>query len=270
MPAVSILSSPRRRRRLVPVAILLAVAGPLVYLGVHYSSPGDPGAATGPLVAGPEYAQPKNAPFTRASQREVRRVLHDFIGTAVVRHDAGRSWDLTAPSMREGFTRKQWNRGDMPVVPYPAADKGWGTWNFVEYSYKGMVGLEVLLFPKPGSGYSAVTADVELVKGRDGRWRVDYWMPKKFHGPPAVAAKTKAKVRRSSKRSAPAKAAPKPHPAAKRRAAPVATGAPPKPSRLWWLLPIGLVSLIVLAPLGIIVGLWVRNRRAEREYLRGT
>jgi hypothetical protein len=269
MPAMSFLSSPRRRRRLLPVVILLAVAAPLVYLGVHYSSPGNPGEATGPVVAGPGYAQPVKAPFTEANRRQVRRVLRDFIGTAVVRRHAGRSWDLTAPSLREGFTRQQWNRGDMPVVPYPAADKGWGKWDFVQYSYRGMVGLEVFLFPKRGSGYSAVTADVELVKGHDGRWRVDYWMPKKFHGPPALAAKTKAKVHRRAKRSAPAKAAPKRRAPATRRAAPVASSEPPKPSRVWWLLPIGLLSLIVLAPLGIGVGVWVRNRRAEREYLRG-
>jgi hypothetical protein len=267
MLAMWILRSPRWRRRLLPFVFLFAAAAPLIYLGVRYSDPGNPGAANGPTFSGGSiYTQPKKAPFTKASQREVRHVLRDFIGTAVVRRDVGRSWDLTDPSLRAGFTRKQWNNGDLPVVPYPAANKGWGTWDFVQYSYQGTVGLEVFLFPKPRSGWSAMTADVELVKGHDGRWRVDYWMPKKFHGPPALAAKTKAKVDRSVKRVAPTKAK-RQAPATRRVAAPD-TGELGKPSRAWWLLPIGLLSLIVLAPLGIGIGAWVRNRRATREYFR--
>jgi hypothetical protein len=39
---------------------------------------------------------------------------------------------------------------------------------------------------------------------------------------------------------------------------------------VWWVVPIGVLSLIVLAPLGIGVGLWYRNRRAAREYARGS
>jgi len=45
--------------------------------------------------------------------------------------------------------------------------------------------------------------------------------------------------------------------------------APLKPSRVWWVVPIGVLSLIVLAPLGIGVAIWYRNRRAAREYARG-
>ena len=174
---------------------MLVVAAPLIYLGIHFSSAGDKGAATGPLVNEPGYAQPKNAPFTKVKQREVSKVLREFILTAVDRQDVGRSWAISAPSLREGFTKKQWSRGDLPVVPYPAANRGLGRWSFVQYSYSDTIGLEVFLFPKPGSGWSAMTADVELVKGHDGNWRVDYWMPKRFHGPPALAkAKPTAKA----------------------------------------------------------------------------
>ena len=45
----------------------------------------------------------------------------------------------------------------------------------------------MLLFPKAGSGYSVATAQAEVVRARDGRWRVDYWMITKFHGPGATA-----------------------------------------------------------------------------------
>jgi hypothetical protein len=232
---------------------------------VHFSSPGNPGNATGRAVEEPGYAQPKRAPFTKEDQRAVRRVLREFETTAVV----GRSWAVSAPSLREGFTREQWNRGDLPVVPYPAADKGLESWDFVQYSYTDTLGLEVFLFPKPGSGRSAMTADVELVKGKDGQCRVDYWMPKKFHGPPAVAAKAKAKVKRI-KHTVAKKAPAKRQAAAQRQAAPSpAATAPPKPSRAWWLVPIALLSLIVLSPLGFGLASWHRNRKARRDYLRG-
>jgi hypothetical protein len=239
---------------------MIAVAVPLIYFGVHLSDPGDKGAATGPAVNEPGYEQPKNAPFTKAKQREVSKVLREFVLTAVDRQDVGRSWDISAPSLREGFTKRQWSRGELPVVPYPAANRGLGRWSFVQYSYTDTIGLEVFLFPQPGSGWSAMTADVELVKGHDGKWRVDYWMPKKFHGPPAVAAKAKPKrpAPAKQKRTAPAT----------RQAAPEPAGTP-KPSSAWWIVPIALLSLIVVAPLGIVLGVWYRNRRAAREYARG-
>jgi hypothetical protein len=258
---VSILSSPRRRRRLVPPLILLAIAVPLVFLGIHFSSSGDPGNANGPEV--PDYASPKTVRFTPENQRAVHKVLREFVQTAVDRRDVGRAWDISAPSMRAGFTHKQWNHGDLPVVPYPAADRGLGRWSFVQYSYAKTVGLEVYLFPKPGSGWSAMTADVELVKGHDGQWRVDYWMPKRFHGPPSVAATAKAKPAAKKK---PVKVAPVHKAAGKRRAAPSDLAATPKPSRVWWIVPIVLLSLIVLAPIGIGIGVWYRNRRAARQF----
>jgi hypothetical protein len=201
----------------------------------------------------------------------VRKVLREFVLTAVDRHDVGRSWEISAPSLRQGLTRKQWTNGELPVVPYPAANRGLGRWSYVEYSYMGTVGLEVFLFPKPGSGWSAMTADVELVKGHDGQWRVDYWMPKKFHGPPALSAAAKAEAtKQAAKAQAAAKRSRK---TARKEAAPPApaqaeTG--PKPSNLWWAVPIVLLALIVLAPIGIGVGIWYRNRRAARQWARSS
>jgi hypothetical protein len=256
---------------MLPIAFVVGAVAPLIFLAVHFSSPGDPGNANGPLVNEPGNAEPKAAPFTKPDQQAVRKVLREFVLTAVDRQDVGRSWEISAPSLRQGLTRKQWTDGELPVVPYPAANRGLGRWSYVEYSYKGTVGLEVFLFPKPGSGWSAMTADVELVKGHDGQWRVDYWMPKKFHGPPSLSAAAKANAK---KQAAKAQAAAKRSQKAARKAAPAAptqaqTGTP-KPSNLWWAVPIVLLAFIVLAPIGIGVGIWYRNRRAAREWARGT
>jgi hypothetical protein len=184
-------------------------------------------------------------------------VLKEFIRSAVAREDVPRSWKLAAPNLREGVTRKQWNRGEIPVVPYPAANKGLGTWSFVQYSYADTVALEVFLFPKLHSGYSALTADVELVKAKNGRWLVDYWMPKSFHGPPSLAAHVqKAKL---------AQKQPK-------RARAALTAAPRLIPRagIWWAFPIALLSLFIIVPLTVGLVVWYQNRKATRDYLRAT
>jgi hypothetical protein len=182
-----ILESHRRRRRLL-IAAVIAVAASLIYLGVHYSTPGSAENATGPYVNNDRYyRQPKQVPFRRASRRAVRKVLARFISTAVSRCHVGDSWDLAGPSLRQGVSRRQWRTGNIPVVPYPAAKHGQGSWDLVNYSYRNKVGLEVMLFPRPASGYSMATADTEVVRGRDGRWRVDYWMITKVHGPGSTA-----------------------------------------------------------------------------------
>jgi hypothetical protein len=234
---------------------------PFVYLGVHYSDPGDPGNPTGPEGSFP--AEPTPAPFTAAKRRAVKPVLREFIKSAVAREDVSRSWELAGPSLKEGLTREQWNRGQLPVVPFPAADRGLGTWSLVQYSYTDTVGLEVFLFPKPNSGYSAVTADVELVRTNGGEWKVDYWLPKRFHGPPDLTAAEERKAAAEAKRAA----------RAERRERRAIEPFRPEQGRVggyWWAVPIGLLSLIIGVPVVIALVIWYQNRRAHRAYLRST
>jgi hypothetical protein len=255
---MQIWESRRWRRRLV-LGTIVAVLVPVGYLAVHYSNPGDPGDAKGPEI--PDYVQPKASPFTASEKRQVRHALKEFISGAVAGESPAQAWNVAAPSLKQGTTRQQWIDGEMPVVPYPAANRGLGTWSFVQYSYTDSVGLEVFVFPKPGSGYSAMTADVELEKQRDGRWLVNYWMPKRFHGPPALAAsqlkKAQKETRARSNRS-------------KRRAAVEEEPYQPPQASHWWLaLPIAILSLIVIVPLTIGLVYWYRNRKATRAYLQG-
>lgn len=251
---MQIWESRRWRRRLILGAIVVVLV-PVGYLAVHYSNPGDPGDAKGPEV--PDYVQPKKSPFTASEKQAVSRSLKVFISSAVARENPVRAWDVSAPSLKHGVSRAEWNRGELPVVPYPAANRGLGTWSFVQYSYTDTVGLEVFVFPKPGSGWSAMTADVELVKQRDGRWLVDYWMPKRFHGPPALAASQLKKARKDAKANK-----------TKRRAAVEEEPYRPPQASQWWLaLPIAVLSLIVIVPLTLGFIYWYRNRKATRAYL---
>ena len=160
---------------------------PLIFLAVHFSTPGSPQNANGPNVAEAAlYRTPKHVPFTASDRRAVRNVLAHFIATAVARRDVSDSWDLAGPALRSGITRRQWAKGEIPIVPYPVSKHGQGAWSVVQYSYRNEVGLEALLFPKPCSGYSIATVDTTLVR-RAGRWRVNYWMLTKFHGPGSTA-----------------------------------------------------------------------------------
>jgi hypothetical protein len=168
-------------------AVVAVVAAPVAYLGVHFSSPGSAGNANGPYVQDSFYRKPKHVPFTSEERRAVRATLRDFIRTAVARRNVVESWELAGPSLRAGLSRRKWATGAIPVQPYPVANHGQGAWSTVQYSYRNKVGLEVLLFPRAGSGYSVATVSADVVRGHDGRWRIDNWMLTKFHGPGATA-----------------------------------------------------------------------------------
>jgi hypothetical protein len=256
-----LLASPRRRRRLIVFSLVVVIGGSLAYLGVHFSSPGSQENANGPSVnEDAYYREPEHVPFTAADRHKVKAVLAKFIRTAVTRHDVAASWELAGPALREGFTKREWRRGDIPVVPYPAAAHGQGAWDLVNYSYRNKVGLEVLIFPKPGSGYSIATVDTDLVRGRDGRWRVDYWMITKCHGPGATAP--------ADSPSALSEGPPNVHklPGKKNKAAPAvpSTGAKARLGKNWLIVPLALLSLIVVVPLAFGTAVWIRNRRAMR------
>ena len=77
---------------------------------------------------------------------QVRSDIKTFIGTAVARRNLGTSWDVVSPTLKRGYTPKQWAHG---------AEKGVST--------------------RP------VTFQLGLVRGPKGSahpWVVDYWMPR--------------------------------------------------------------------------------------------
>ena len=184
---MSVLSSRRRRRRLTIAAVFVVVAIPLGYLAVHYSNSASPRDANGPYVSDAFYRQPKHAPFTAEKRRAVSAVLAKFISGAVSKHDLAGTWDLAGPDLRQGMTRDDWLEGQLPLVPFAASERGQGKWSLVNYSYTNKVGLELLMFPERRSGQLA-TVETDVVRGKDGRWRVNYWMITKLHGPGSAAA----------------------------------------------------------------------------------
>jgi hypothetical protein len=271
----NVLASPRRRKRWAIVTTLVVVSVPLVFLAAHYTTSGSPGNANGPYVSDSFYREPKHAPFTAEKRRAVSAVLAKFIDGAVSKHDLAGTWDLAGPGLRQGLNREDWLKGQLPLVPFAASKRGQGSWSLVNYSYRNKVGLELLMFPQHRSGQLA-TVETDVVRGRDGRWRVNYWMITKLHGPGSAAAADSASAMSEGPPNVhklPGKEKKKAQAAAARREAadqqPLdPTGGVTHLDAKWLLVPVGLLSLTLLTLIGLGVAAWIRNRRAAAAYSR--
>jgi hypothetical protein len=169
------LRSPRTQRRLlwIGMAVLtVGVAGGIV-IGV-----GDTGRKIDdPLTNEPAVVpvQQKKAPLEAGA----RKVAAEFVLTAVARRDLGRSWELTHPTLRDGYTKAQWLTGEIPVVPFPVSRTEPSPMS-IEESYENSAVMRVALSPAKGSGVKSQIfwIGVRAVgKGSDRRWLVDYWAP---------------------------------------------------------------------------------------------
>src|SRR5688500_8243978 len=73
----------------------------------------------GPLPAQPTFER-KERKLSEVDP-EARRVAGRFVLTAVARKDELSSWNLVHPTLRAGFTKREWARGEMPIAPFPVA-----------------------------------------------------------------------------------------------------------------------------------------------------
>jgi hypothetical protein len=117
-------------------------------------------AAVALALAAPAAASPRLSPADRAA---ITRSIDVFVNHAVKRIDTAAAYDVVAPEMRPGISRKQWTRGDIPAYPFPAR----GTthpWNIL-YVTRDEVGLELQLNPREGSSGHGDDPDLGLERG---------------------------------------------------------------------------------------------------------
>jgi hypothetical protein len=190
---------------------------------------------------------PKHVNMTQADQAAAKVAAAKFVSTAVLRHHVDQSWDLTAPELRVGFTRKSWSHGDIPVVPFPAKDLESVRYR-TDYTIKDHIGYEVSMLPHENSQTQAILFSMEMVRRGNARlgrhWLVDYWAP--------ISPGTLSPTQRAKQAKDIADAAPQP----------IGSG--------WLLLPIGGIFALILAlPFALLIRGKLRHRRAERAYRDG-
>ena len=190
-----------------------------------------PAAADAPTIPAPEL-------------HAIRVLLRSFVPEAVGRHHPGRAWDLATPAMRSTTTRADWRHGSLPVFPYPASATSFGI-RPITVSPNDVT-FDLMLHPTPGSdvGVEVFTTEVQRI---GGRWLVASMAASaQFAGPGGPATIT-----------------------AEPDFAPSLQGNPQSPNidQKWVLVPIGVITLpLIAAPLGMLL-IWRRNRtrRPDRE-----
>lgn len=235
------LSSPRFRRRvswLVAAALLAAAVVLAVVLLPSSKRAPEVFTKAPPKV----YKAPRPVALDRKGRAEVVFAASNFIKTAVRRKHVDTSWEMTDPSLRQGFTRRQWAKGNIPVVPYPAA----GIRQLqVDWSYRDDVALDIVLVATAGSHLPPKSFMIELKRSGGPvhhRWLVASWAP---HGVSeasmlAAAAKDQGPISNATSLS----------------------------SR-WLLLPLFLIlGMIVTLPIVLGVRERVKGVRAERAHRR--
>jgi hypothetical protein len=231
-------ASPRFRRRLFWTGGALVLLGGIVGVMLAYPNTGKRHEVFS--NAPPQtVSTPTSVPATRELRVTVLDATLRFVSTAVRRDHVDASWTLVDPSLKQGFTRREWAKGNIPVVPYPAASvAGWT----IDWVYANDVALDVALLPRKGSQLHPKTFMVELKRHRPhGPWLVVSWVPK------GVSESDIADTTSAQKALPP----------------------PPGLGGKWLLIPLlGLVLFVVVPLSTMAVRGWLRANRAERAYRR--
>jgi hypothetical protein len=198
--------------------------------------------------------EPKTVRATRSEKSSAYETAIQFINTAVRRRHVELAYDIVTPNLRSGMTRRQWRRGDIPVMPFPADMPRLARWR-VDFQHQDALGLIFLLIPEQKRRDYQPTSfflDLKAVgHGQKRRWRVDYFAPAAVSMQPPEARSggpTGFNV----------------NPAA---SGDLQTRQGELNSR-WLIVPLAILALIILVPGSFALRGWILGRRASREYRR--
>jgi hypothetical protein len=235
------LSSPRFRRRLGWLTVLVVVAGLLTLAVTKYSNTGRSNATPINNKPATVYRVPARMHLSRQDRNELFAVTSRFVMTAVKRKHLDTAWNMLGPEMRAGQTRKSWDTGFNNVVPF-AAD-GIGIFSIL-YAYQGDVAIDTGLVSGKGNGWAAKTFTIELKRypNHPHQWLVASWVPKGVGGGGTLSPSRRA-------------------------------GPPPPPfhsklSARWLMAPLVFFALLI-----VLLTTWglsgtIRGRRAARRYAK--
>lgn len=249
---MTLLASPRRRRRLAWGLGALAAAATVAILAVLLPR-GErlPEGELRPAGGGTQTAAAKPLKVTPAVRREIDVVVERFVHSAVLREDLDEAWELASPKLRATVSRERWNAGDLPVFPFPQEAFRVEDWR-LRYSFDRTVVIDVMVLPKPELAQRTLVYGVELTSygvGESRKWLVDTWFPQTTltsGGTPTTAK-----------------------PAVTQTVVPESPYTRGKLDARWLLVPLGVLALIALFPLFVLLRGAVRRRRADRRYRDG-
>lgn len=111
---------------------------------------------------------------------QVQSTIRTFLTTAVARKNLGDSWAVIAPSMKSGYTFKEWkNATALPIIPYPLSNVDDTTY-YLDYASTDEILVDLGLTAKKSADLRPVRFRLGLVpvgQGAKKQWLVDYWMP---------------------------------------------------------------------------------------------
>jgi len=126
------------------------------------------------------YRIPKSVRATPAEVAAAEGTLSRFVPSAFIRRNLDSSWPLATAHMKAGTSHADWLAGDLPVVPYPA--DGYRTFGAtLKYSYRGVLGFDVLMLPTRDEAGKKAGQQVYACELHDvhGTWLVDFCYPRK-------------------------------------------------------------------------------------------
>ena len=242
--ATSWVRSPRTRRRLVWLGAL-AAAGAMTGL-VFALLPNDKGGIATPASNQPvqHVERKRQVPLSAASRAEIDTLLDRFVPAAVARRDPNAAYDLVTPSLRAGTTRANWRQGIVPAPTYDPAGTEFHGWRPV-YSFRDVATIELDL--QPGATEEGPAAFIVELQRVRSRWLVDG-----IYERAAYAGSGRSRTATT--------------PTATTRTEHPIGGSRGRLGIVWFLVPLGLLSLIVIVPAFVFLSGWIADRRVARKY----
>jgi hypothetical protein len=165
----------RRITKALPyVAALVFVAGGVAFLIAYFGNTAHETVPKTPPGAVVDNSKPlANVPVPDAA----KTVAAKYITSAMTRQNLPLSWKLTHPTLKQGYTYKEWMTGNIPVQFFPRKAFNGATYK-VQWSHPNDVLLNVYIFGKPASLSQAFFIELKPVgQGSDKRWLVSYIVP---------------------------------------------------------------------------------------------
>jgi hypothetical protein len=246
---LQLLGSPRRRRRLARIAVALVVAGAAAF-GVTLLTLNESPQTKEVFEPGKPVETDTQKPVRlgEVDRRAIGRTLLAFVRNGVAQQDLTAAYDLVTPAFRGGTTRAQWRKGASPVYVYPAVTRRIsGNWR-VDYSYRGQVGIAMMLSSTRPRKVGQIIFHGELRKHR-GSWLVDSFAPVATFSPIGVGPQHET--------------GPADYTGGSRAEVYSEEAAL---STLWIIVPVSVLALVLLVPLGFVLVSRLRDRRVARAH----